>query len=186
MEKMKNFPVEVDGKEYWISRSMAVVAMAVKKVENWLYVLVERRGEGAADNKGKLCMPCGYLDYDETLKGACARELKEETGLDVDPARFRMLGINSDPSENRQNVTARYYCLVGTNENFRKELAVGGEKDEVDYVFWLNAARIENGRLFVNNVIIDAEQWAFNHENRVKQDILTVFENEYMRNDIKL
>ena len=182
---MKNFPVNVDGKEYWISRALAVVVMAVKRVGEDFFVLVEKRGKGAADNIGSLCMPCGYLDFDETLKEACSRELKEETGLVVDPARFKMLSINSDPKENRQNVSVRYYCLVQEHENFNKELAVGGEKDEVDGVYWINVAKLVGGTVVVNNERIDAETWAFNHENRIKSDIVAVVENEFLTGDKK-
>lgn len=178
---MKNFPIKADdGRTYWVSRSVAVVAMAVKRSGDDLYVLVERRGRGAADYNGALCMPCGYLDFDETLKGACSRELKEETGLVIPQDRFRMISINSDPAENRQNVTVRYYCIVREDENFDPALATGGEKDEVDGVYWVNVARLTPEGLSVNHGNIDSETWAFNHENRIKSDIATVAREESM------
>ena len=66
---MKNFPVKVDGKEYWISRSIAVCVFVFKIKGNKLYALIERRGKGAADEQGKLCTCSGYLDFNE-----CDRE----------------------------------------------------------------------------------------------------------------
>lgn len=43
---MKNFPVKVNGKEYWISRSVAAVGFVFKKVNSTIYALVEQRGVG--------------------------------------------------------------------------------------------------------------------------------------------
>lgn len=45
---MKNFSVKVNGKEYWISRSVAAVGFVFKKVNSNIYALVEQRGVGTA------------------------------------------------------------------------------------------------------------------------------------------
>ena len=37
---MKNFPIKVDGKEYWISRSIAVCVFVFKIKVNKLYALI--------------------------------------------------------------------------------------------------------------------------------------------------
>lgn len=34
---------------------------------------------------GKWCLPCGYIDYDESFINAAIREAKEETGVDIEP-----------------------------------------------------------------------------------------------------
>ena len=49
---MKNFSVNVNGKEYWISRSVAVAGFIFKQKGNDLYALIEKRGKGAADYQG--------------------------------------------------------------------------------------------------------------------------------------
>lgn len=54
---MKNFSVKVNGKEYWISRSVATVCFIFKQKNNRTFVLIEKRGKGAADNIGKWCVP---------------------------------------------------------------------------------------------------------------------------------
>lgn len=54
-------------------------------------VLLQRR----ADN-GHWNLPGGRLELGETLAGACARELLEETGLRVEPVR--LVGLYSDPA----------------------------------------------------------------------------------------
>ena len=80
---MKNFPV-VDKnteREYWISRSIAVVVfLFAKDIFGETYILAEQRGSGTPDPEyiGKYCVPCGYLDYDETIVQAAQRELMEE------------------------------------------------------------------------------------------------------------
>ena len=51
------------------------VALAGGKI-----VLVRR---GRDPEKGKLALPGGFVEPDETIEQACLRELKEETGLDA-------------------------------------------------------------------------------------------------------
>lgn len=33
----------------------------------------------------KWCLPCGYIEYDESYVQAAKREVKEETGIDIEP-----------------------------------------------------------------------------------------------------
>ena len=83
---MKNFSIIDDrtGREYWISRSVAVVGFIYGYDEDEKeYILAVQRGTGTPDPEfvGKWCLPCGYLDYDETLEEALQREVFEETGV---------------------------------------------------------------------------------------------------------
>ena len=45
-------------------------------------ILMVRRKYGS--NKGKWCIPCGNVEIGEDVRDAVAREIKEETGLDVE------------------------------------------------------------------------------------------------------
>lgn len=55
-------------------------------------VLMTRR----SDN-GRWCLPSGALDTGESVAEACAREVREETGLEV--AITRLLGVYSSPHQ---------------------------------------------------------------------------------------
>ncbi|HJP41321.1 MAG TPA: inositol monophosphatase family protein [Dehalococcoidia bacterium] len=44
-------------------------------------VLLGRRATG--HYKGLWCIPCGYVEYDEEVRDAAAREMREETGLEI-------------------------------------------------------------------------------------------------------
>lgn len=49
--------------------------------ERATHILLVRR---ATTYAGQWCIPCGYLEYDEEIRTAAAREMREETGLDVE------------------------------------------------------------------------------------------------------
>ena len=69
------------------------VAVLVQPVDEG--VLVIRRGE--ASGRGLLALPGGFIDHGETWQQACARELREETGLEIDSATVRELAVRSSP-----------------------------------------------------------------------------------------
>lgn len=142
LSENQNFPVKVDDKIYWISRAMAVVGYVFKEVDGKLFVLTEKRGKGAADYIGHFCVPCGYLDFNETLEDAVLRELKEETGFIGDKEKLILLKVNSCPTENRQNVSAHFAYFADDKEDFSLEKAIGGEKDEIELVKWMYIGKI--------------------------------------------
>lgn len=162
---MKNFPVidKNTEREYWISRSIAVVVFVfAKDVFGETYILAEQRGKGTPDPEyvGKYCVPCGYLDFDETCAQAAQRELIEETGLNFPVKDFKLVSINDIPeSDKRQNVTFRYVinsnvpvedlCKLFTTKN--------SEKDEVESIKFIKFSNIDN------------YEWAFNHQELIKE-----------------
>lgn len=134
---MKNFKVisKEDGREYWISRSMAVVGIVrAVKVPTTMsgsvksFYLLSKRGKNCPDHVGKWQITCGYLDFDETLTEAVFREVYEETGLDIKKAilneeklsngqpkvfDYKMIEIVDDPNrDSRQNVSFRFLIDV--------------------------------------------------------------------------
>ena len=53
--------------------------MAVVVIDHNALLLVKRNASYA----GMWCIPCGHVEYDEDIRAAAVREIKEETGLDV-------------------------------------------------------------------------------------------------------
>ena len=162
---MKNFPVidKETGREFWISRSIAaVVVVFCKDIHGDRYVLAVQRGTGTPDPEyvGKYCMPCGYLDYDETVAQAAQRETKEETGLTFPISDFKLWCINDIPeSDKRQNITFRYIVNSLTPKEDLELLLTSknSEKDEVGSI------------RFIKFDDIDLYEWAFNHEELIKE-----------------
>jgi len=72
-----------DGRIVWLSRSSAVTTTVACRVDGKVYILLGKRGEGCPDEVGKWNLPCGYLDWDETLPEAAVREVFEETGVNL-------------------------------------------------------------------------------------------------------
>ena len=148
---MKNFPVidKATGREHWISRSIAAVVCIIAKDKSGdEYVLAVQRGKGTPDPEyvGKYCMPCGYLDYDETVAQAAQREVKEETGLTFPVADFKLITINDNPfDDKRQNVTFRYLVKsnILVNELELMFTTKNSEKDEVSGIRFIKLSNIE-------------------------------------------
>ena len=155
---MRNFPVNLGGKEYWISRSCAVVGILLKRDDEKgkVSVLANKRGPGCPDFVGKWNVPCGYVDYNETLEEAVSREVFEETGLKISPSEWELNSINSDPKDsNRQNITVRFISLYNGTSEFDTS---NSEKGEVDDVRWIELNDIDN------------YEWAF-EQYRLLKDI---------------
>ena len=153
---MKNFEFEHDGKKYWYSRSICTVALlfATDDTGKW-YVLANKRG---LDEKHKWNCPAGYLDFEETIAECAAREVYEETGLNISPDVLHLVFINDNPKETRQNVTFRYVGLLNEKvEDLSKQLnSSHSEKNEVEEIKFIPVEDIDN------------YEWAFNHDNLIK------------------
>lgn len=159
---MKNYAIKIEsgehaGKTVWVHRSIAVAGFVFAKVDGEWAVLANQRGEGTPDFQGYWNCPCGYLDFDETLVQACAREIFEETGVEIKPRELHCVGYNDDPVDsNNQNVTMRFMALlkpsrIGISTNALKG-ALGGEENEVKAIQWIKMSDL------------DKYEWAFNHK----------------------
>lgn len=165
-KKPFNFPFRWHGKTLWYSRSCAVSAFIFCKnpKDEWC-VLANQRGKGAADYHHKWNCPCGYIDWDETAEEAAAREVQEETSIiNIPLEEFKLHKLISSPSENRQNITARFFVkLEGDGVTTEASMLIpcieanAGEKDEVEAVAWIPVSEINN------------YEWAFNHKEAIEE-----------------
>lgn len=143
-------------KTIWESRSMAVAIFVFTKDTNGKWrVLANKRGSGCPDNVGKWVCPCGYLDYNETLKEAAIRECFEETGVLLDINRINFFNVCDSPRENMQNVTHVFYAFIDNpfDYPFSKE---HNELNEVDKIEWVDINKLNNDK-----------EWAFNHDSLI-------------------
>lgn len=162
---MKNFPIidKETGREYWISRSVAVVIYVfAKDIRGNKYVLAVQRGKGTPDPEyvGAYCMPCGYLDFDETTKQAAQRETQEETGLNFPISDFKLVSINDNPnSDKRQNVTFKFLVKseIPIEDLYKLVTTKNSEKDEVTDITFIKLSEINKFK------------WAFNHEELIQE-----------------
>ena len=163
-----------DGREVWLSRSCAVVAGIFLDVFSSPFsfsrnVLLVQRGPGCPDNVGKWCMPCGYLDNNETLAEAAIREVYEETGLYLPDLpgfnRCSMAGegqpvfVNSTPSTEQQNVSHFFTMKISVTSLDRPPV--------LDITKTKNPGEVSN-LLWVPIQDIPLYDMAYNHTERIK------------------
>lgn len=166
MRKFKNKPNKChkleDGSIVWESRSVAVVATILSNYKNKNYILIGQRGSGVPDSVGKYNIICGYVDFDESGTEAVHREVYEESGLDLNEYKIiygnldEPWSINTEPTENRQNIVLRYGCVIQVDE-LPILTSEYSEPYEVSDLRWIEYKDIDN------------YDWAFNHNNIIKQ-----------------
>lgn len=156
MKKFKNIPnkaYNIDGKIVWESRSCAVVGIIIVENADKYYVLINKRGSGVSDYKGKWCNCCGYIDFNENGSEAVIREVYEEANLDlvniissnqiIVNNIYYPYFINTEPTENRQNISL-FYGLVFRSNELPKLSKENCEINEVEEVIWCPLPEIHN------------------------------------------
>lgn len=157
-QPLKNFPFTWKGKEYWYSRACAVsLFVFCKNQDDKWCVLANKRGENTPDYKGKWNCVCGYLDFNEDSIQAAQRECKEETNVFIPTQTIEIIGIDSDPKSNKQNVTIRHIAILDNNVTTNFKLSnKNSEYKEVEDIKWIPLTEIEN------------YQWAFDHKELIQ------------------
>lgn len=153
---LRNFPFVHHGKLYWYSRSVATshFVFAKNNLGNWC-VLANKRGSGTPDFSGFWNVPCGYLDFNESVEEAAQRETFEETNVFVKKEDIHLFHINSEPTSNRQNVVFSFKSIIDDScENIQLS-ADSSEKNEVDEIKWIPLEEVGDYK------------WAFDHDLRI-------------------
>lgn len=160
-----NFPFIHKGRLFWYSRSVATTLFAFAKGSDgrW-YVLANKRGEGAADFQGLWNAPCGYLNFNEDGEESAQRETFEETGIFIPRSEIKLWKAITDPSQNHQNVSFKYYTILeGICESYTFSMD-NMEVKEVEEIAWVPVD------------IVDRFSWAFGHNENIKEIAAEILE----------
>ena len=76
-------------------------------LENGEILLIKRKGEPF---KGKWALPGGFVEYNEKVEDAIIREIREETGVNVEIKE--LLGVYSDPKRDPRGHTISIVFLL--------------------------------------------------------------------------
>ena len=146
------------GRVIWESRSVAVCAHVYAEVDGVTYVAVLRRGE-KMDNGGLWCMPCGYLDWDESAEQGARREVMEELGIEL--GGLELIRVDDSPEAYKQNITFAYRAWVDELLELHCDGAAVGEVQDLK---WMKVSEVEE------------HEWAFEHGVMIQRDLMGEFE----------
>lgn len=152
--KPNKFVRDESGKVQWISRSVAVVAV-VKWMDKFLVV---KRGP-AVSNPNKWCVPCGYLDWNESASECVVREVYEESGLDL--RNYDVTGSDqpyelvTEPSVNwKQDIAIHFLVTVNSETEPITDYSKVDDEETLD-IKWITVDELSNYK------------FAFNHDKRI-------------------
>lgn len=117
-------------------------------------VLVQRKND---PYQYKWALPGGFLEVDESLEEAVARELKEETGLDI--SDFTQIGTFGTPGRDPRGRIISVAFMAKTN--FMEDLNAG---DDAQAVAWFNTGRLPSMAFDHMEIIEAAKKKYFKHD----------------------
>lgn len=158
--------------DYFISRAAAVVGVIFALRSGGLQVLITQRSPKMMDEPNKFCVPCGYLDWNETGYEAMMREVYEETSFYIkDFSKYLKFNndeqpfkVRTDPKINRQNVAllyVSYFDFSGFDLLKFSYFVEDYKNKETTMVKWM----------YVKDIFEDSSdiEWAFNHDITIKK-----------------
>ena len=175
-----------NGNDVWISRSNVVIPIVFKLNEETgdIFTLVEKRGS-AVSHAGEWGCPGGEIDWDETLEEAWHREVKEETGLDLDMDNIIFLNVDTNIHTKNQTIDHWYMCWAD-GKDF--DLSKVETKNEILDLKWLKVAKVYyKWELFTRTLYMDIYKksiyncygtWAFKtHKDKIIEMLKTTVKN---------
>jgi 8-oxo-dGTP diphosphatase len=84
-------------------------------------------GRRAGSYAGLWCIPCGYVEWDEDIRDAAVREMKEETGLEVEPGM--VFEVHSNFHNPAQHTVGVWFMA----RSFSGEPRPGGDLEAVKF-----------------------------------------------------
>lgn len=113
----------------------AAVAVIIEQNDKVLFTVRNRE-----PRMGRLDLPGGFIDPDETAEEACQRELKEELNLEFSTKDFHY--FKSQPNDyNYRGIPYKTEDLIFTAE-FPKNSIIALEKEEIQSIKWIKKSEI--------------------------------------------
>ena len=110
-------------------------AVILRKDDEILFTVRNREPQ-----KGKLDLPGGFTDPDETAEKSCQRELKEELNLDIPLENFKYL--LSQPNNYEYKTIPYKTCDLIYEATFPIGTELVIEEDEIEAVKWIKINEI--------------------------------------------
>ena len=84
-------------------------AVFTKENDQWQLLLIQRKHEPFKDH---WALPGGFLDMDETVEQCVRRELKEETGIEVDKVEQVFIASKVDRDPRGRVISVIFYSII--------------------------------------------------------------------------
>jgi 8-oxo-dGTP diphosphatase len=107
------------------------------------------KADSELHGEGSWTMPGGKLHFGETFEQAAAREVKEETGIEINESSLRIISLANDAVADAQFVTIGFLC-----EEFRGEPRVM-EPDEITEWQWFDIKNLPTPLFFPSRKVLE-------------------------------
>lgn len=129
---------------------VGVMVLKDKKVLLGRRHLDPKKASSELHGEGTWTMPGGKLDFHEALEDAAFREVREETGIEIDKTKLKIINIGNEIVPDKHFVTIGYIC-----ENFKGD-PVAMEPEEIVEWKWFNLNDLPSPIFSPSKKILDA------------------------------